>query len=129
MENTAQEDGTNYIINIGSEASGIPVPVIYLSIYLYIILYVIIILTGLSLWISKCYNRSILISIIGSLVLGFWMVLYVRYVQSSISDSNEIDLEDLKQKFAIFLWLIVILAAVLSYGFYNQVTGKCGLLG
>lgn len=131
-------DGDLGFMKTAAEVSGVPETVIVLSFFAYVILYLIIIMTGITVWISKCYNRSITVSILGSLVLVFWVALYGGYAGSSLAgawagaesgeDPNEF-FADAKQKLAIFIYLVVILAGLLSYGFYKQVTGKCGLFG
>ncbi len=114
----------NFVVQAGSAASGLPEIVISSSIIIYVTLYILILGTGLSMWISKCYNKSIVISIIGSMLLMTWMYLYIQYVYTT-TDLQDIEAQN--NMFAIFLYLLVILAGVLSYGFYKQVTGKCGL--
>lgn len=130
-------DGDLDFMKTAAEVSGVPEVVIIGSFSAYVILYLIIILTGITVWISKCYNRSITVSILGSLMLVFWVALYAGYTGSSLlgafggaepGDTNEFA-ADLKQKLAIFIYIVVILAGLLSYGFYKQVTGKCGLFG
>ena len=125
-------------MKMAAEVSGVPEPVIIGSFSAYVILYLIIIMTGITVWISKCYNRSIIVSILGSLMLVFWVALYGGYAGSSLASviegaeteeaANEF-VADAKQKLAIFIYILVILAGLLSYGFYRQVTGKCGLFG
>lgn len=125
-------------MKMAAEVSGVPEQVIIGSFSAYVILYLIIIITGITVWISKCYNRSIIVSILGSLMLVFWVALYGGYAGSSLAsviegaeteeDANEF-VADAKQKLAIFIYILVILAGLLSYGFYRQVTGKCGLFG
>lgn len=102
---------------------GLPPIVIQSSFILYVLIFLVIIITGFSIWISKCYNVSIKLAILLALLLQTWIMIYFYFF---IGENST--LEEALNAIKTFLYLIVVITIILLYGIYKQITGKCGLL-
>lgn len=109
---------------IAGEMTGLPPAIINLGLFAYALIFLIVIVTGFTIWISKCYNTSIKLAILLAILSQTW---YFIYFYIMIGDDSTA--EDIINTFTKFVYMIMLIAAILTYGFYRQLTGKCALLG
>lgn len=108
---------------IAGETTGLPPTIISLGIFAYVLIFLIILTTGFTIWISKCYNTSIKLAIVLAILLQIWYIIYFKVMITDNSTPEEII-----NAFTMFVYMIVLISALLLYGLYRQVTGKCALL-